>query len=348
MTKTTASGKKPATNDQRPATSNRSCGNFTALTPDVIVSAVEKATGRTLAGFTHPLNSYINRVYELQTADRERIIAKFYRPGRWTKKAILDEHDFVMECEGEEIPVVAPSKLKDGKTVGEVDGIFFAVYPKRHGRIWEQTCEDDWKRLGRVIARAHIVGSRKEAKHRMQLHPEETTAVDIDQLIDGGHVPQRYRESFSSVTSQLMELILPLFDDFEYIRVHGDCHSKNILHRPDEGLLLIDFDDMLMGPPVQDMWMLLPGHVLDSQIELDLMIKGYNEFREFDDRSKVLIEPLRAMRMLYFLDWISRQKEDPCFSANFPNWSNDSFWSDHVKELNQQFQNIKEYIAQVN
>ena len=145
-----------------------------------------------------------------------------------------------------------------------------------------------------------------------------------------------------------MELILPLFDDFEYIRIHGDCHSKNILHRPDEGLLLIDFDDMLMGPPVQDMWMLLPGHVLDSQIELDLMIKGYNEFREFDDRSKVLIEPLRAMRMLYFLDWISRQKEDPCFNANFPNWSNDSFWSDHVRELNQQFQNIKEYIAQVN
>ncbi len=323
-------------------TKTGACGNFTALTPDIIVPEVEKALGRHLLGFTHPLNSYINRVYELMAADRERLIVKFYRPGRWSDKAILDEHDFVMECAKDEIPVVAPLPLKNKKTVANVKGIFFAVYPKRLGRVWEQTSDDDWKRLGRVVARAHVVGSRKPANHRLRMHPDETTESDITQLVDGGHVPEKYRKHFADISSQLLEMILPVFDDTEYIRIHGDCHAKNILHRPDEGLLLIDFDDMVMGPPVQDLWMLLPGHVLDSQRELELMIKGYKEFRDFDEDSTRLIEPLRAMRMLYFLDWISRQREDPNFAVNFPNWSNDSFWADQIRELNQQFMNIKQ------
>ncbi|OGV43505.1 MAG: hypothetical protein A2X48_02350 [Lentisphaerae bacterium GWF2_49_21] len=311
------------------------------MTPDVIVPEVEKALGRHLLGYTHPMNSYINRVYELMADDRERIIVKFYRPGRWSKKAIQDEHDFVMECAHDEIPVVAPFILKNKTTVGETDGIFFAVYPKRLGRIWEQTSDDDWKRLGRVVARAHVVGSRKPAKHRLKLHPRETTKSDISQLVDGGQIPPRYQKPFEDVCSQLLDLILPMFDDTEYIRIHGDCHAKNILHRPDEGLLLIDFDDMVMGPPVHDLWMLLPGHMLESGRELDLMIKGYREFRDFEEDSIELIEPLRAMRMLYFLDWISRQREDPCFPANFPNWGTDSFWADQLRELNQQYLNIK-------
>lgn len=332
---------KKNTSKKKSTASPKTCGDFTVLTPDVIVPKVEKALGRPLLGFTHPLNSYINRVYELMAADRERIIVKFYRPGRWPKEAIQDEHDFVIECEHDEIPVVAPVLLKNKTTVGEVDGVFFAVYPKRLGRIWEQTCDDDWKRLGRVVARAHVVGSRKVAKHRLQLHPEETTQSDIAQLIDGGTIPPRYQKPFEDICSQLLEEIMPMFDDAEYIRIHGDCHAKNILHRPDEGLLLIDFDDMVMGPPVQDLWMLLPGHVMDSGRELDLMIKGYREFRDFEEQSVELIEPLRAMRMLYFLDWISRQREDPCFATNFPNWTSDSFWADQLRELNEQYLNIR-------
>ncbi len=338
MKKKTAKTKKDVA--CKPESNAQACGNFSALTPDIIVPVVEKALGRPLLGFTHPLNSYINRVYELMAADRERIIVKFYRPGRWSKQALQDEHDFVIDCSKDEIPVVAPLPLKNGKTVGEAEGIFFAVYPKRLGRVWEQTCEDDWKRLGRVVARAHVVGSRRAAKHRLQLHPEETTASDIAQLLDGGHIPSRYQKPFADISSQLLDHIMPMFDDAEYIRIHGDCHSKNILHRPDEGLLLIDFDDMVMGPPVQDLWMLLPGHVLESGAELELMIKGYREFRDFEESSIRLIEPLRSMRMLYFLDWISRQRQDPNFNVNFPNWSNDSFWADQVRELNQQFVNV--------
>ena len=320
-------------------------GDFTGLTPDIIVSGVEDATGIALAGFTHPLNSYINRVYELQTSQRERIIAKFYRPGRWSKNAILDEHDFVIECDKQEIPVVAPMKLKDGSTIGEIEGIFFAVYPKRLGRIWEPNSDDDWKRLGRVIARTHLAGSIKMSKHRLRLHPAKTTATDISQLIESGHVPSRYDKSFSEVSNGILKFILPLFKDCESIRIHGDCHSRNILHRPDEGLLLIDFDDMINGPPVQDMWMLLPpGRASESEIELGLMLKGYCEFRDFDRKSTILIEPLRAMRMLYFLDWISRQKNDPSFNVNFPDWSKESFWAVQTKELDQQFMIIKEEV----
>lgn len=319
----------------------KACGNFTGLTPDVIVTEVEQALGRKLLGYTHPLNSYINRVYEVMTADGERVIVKFYRPGRWSKEAIQDEHDFVIECEKDEIPVVAPFVLQSNTTVGDADGVFFAVYPKRMGRIWEQTCDDDWKRLGRVVARAHVVGSRRTAKYRLHLHPCETTEADIGQLLDGGHIPPRYSRYFEDIASSLLDLIIPLFDGREHIRIHGDCHSKNILHRPGEGLLLIDFDDMVTGPPIHDLWMLLPGRASDSGHELELMLKGYREFRDFDEDSIELIEPLRGMRMLYFLDWISRQREDPSFTTNFPQWCNDSFWAEQNRELSQQLNNIK-------
>lgn len=318
-------------------------GDFTGLTPDIIVSGVEDATGTPLAGFAHPLNSYINRVYELQTMERERIIAKFYRPGRWTKNAILDEHDFVLECVKEEIPVVAPVELKNGSTIGEIEGIFFAVYPKKLGRIWEPNSDDDWKRLGRVIARTHLAGGIKVSKHRLRLHPAETTATDISQIIECGHIPNRYLKSFSDIANSILKFIIPLFNDCEFIRIHGDCHPRNILHRPDEGLILIDFDDMINGTPVQDMWMLLPpGRASESENELELMLRGYCEFRDFDKKSPILIEPLRAMRMLYFLDWIGRQKNDSSFKINFPDWSNESFWATQTKELDNQFRIIKE------
>ena len=319
---------------------SQSVGDFTGLTPDIIVSVIEDATGMELLGFTHPLNSYINRVYELQTSAADRIIAKFYRPGRWSKSAILDEHSFVFECENEEIPVVAPLVLKSGTSLGEANGIFFAVYPRRHGRIWEQNCDEDWMRLGMVVARAHLVGAEKDAENRVCLHPGETTIQNVEQLIDGEHVHPSFRKSFEEISARLMDSIFPLFDGCEYIRIHGDCHSKNILHRPGEGLLLIDFDDMVMGPPVQDLWMLLPGNVSESQNELGLILKGYREFRDFDKKSIVLIEPLRAMRMLYFLDWISRQKNDSSFNHNFPNWTNASFWSEEVRELHIQLEKI--------
>lgn len=312
--------------------------NFNALTPDVILDAVEAALGVQLSSLTHPLNSYINRVYELAARDGTRLIAKFYRPGRWRRAAVMDEHRFVLECVEEEIPVVAPMPLLDGSTIGEAAGILFAVYPKRRGRELEPCSEDDWRRLGRLVARLHLVGCRRAAPARLRLHPATTTAADIRTLQEGGFVPRQSLALFQEVTGALMKRMLPLFADVALLRIHGDCHRGNLLDRPDEGLVIIDFDDMAVGPAIQDLWMLLPDYAEHVRHELNLIAEGYEDFREFDWGSLKLIEPLRAMRMLYYLAWCSQQTTDPTFQQRFPDWGNDAFWRREISALQQQLE----------
>ncbi len=316
-------------------------GDFTALTPDVLLDAVEAASGMALAGFAHPLNSYINRVYELQTLTGERVIAKFYRPGRWSRQAVEDEHTFVLECAAEEIPVIAPLPLQDGSTLGEAEGILFAVYPKRWGREFEATCDEDWRRLGRVLGRVHMIGARNAPVDRVTMHPRHSTASDVAHLHENGVVAARYSREFNDLTDEILAAVDLAFTDVELIRIHGDCHVGNILERPDEGLMLIDFDDMVTGPPVQDLWMLLPDSAETCRRELRLILEGYTVFHGFDHQSLRLIEALRVMRMLYFLAWLSRQVDDPNFESNFPQWHTDSFWRKEMGDLRQQLQRVQ-------
>jgi Ser/Thr protein kinase RdoA (MazF antagonist) len=311
------------------------CEDFTALTPEVMLEAVEGACGTRLLGFAQPHHSYINRVYELQTVSGERLIAKFYRPGRWTRPALLDEHEFLLECAAEEIPVVAPLAF-GGTTLGEAAGIFFAVFPKRWGRAFEATCEEDWRRLGRILSRLHVVGRRHAAAQRVVMHPAHSTTADVAQLRAADVVAPRQRPEFFSLAEEILALILPRFAEVPLQRIHGDCHRQNILERPGEGLMLIDFDDMVMGPVVQDLWMLLPDQVERSRREIGLILEGYETFQEFDDRNLALIEPLRAMRMLYFLAWCSRQAHDPNFTVKFPDWATDAYWRQQGSDLRQQ------------
>ncbi len=320
------------------------CADFSGLTPDVLIDGVEQASGIPLVGFAHPLNSYINRVYELQAVDRTRIIAKFYRPGRWSAAAVQDEHDFVSECADDEIPVVAPMRLPDGSTIGDVDGFRFAVYPKRRGREFEALTDEHWRRLGRIIGRMHVVGMRKQASNRITMHPEHSTKNDIQHLLQGQLVTAKYRREFEEVTSEIMTVISPVFADAKLIRIHGDCHQGNILERPEEGLIMIDFDDMVMGPAVQDLWMLLPDHANRSRREMNLILEGYELFQDFDDYTLKMIEPLRAMRMLYFLAWCSKQSNDHDFTRRLPDWGGDAFWRRQVGDLQQQLQVIREHL----
>ena len=322
--------------------------DFQDLTPDILLTAVENALGLTMSGLAHPLASYINRVYETQAMDaaRTRFIAKFYRPGRWSRAAIEEEHHFVLECAADEIPVVAPLHLEPGGTVGEVDGILFAIYPKRLGRALEPLADEDWRRLGRVVARLHTVGGRKDAPNRVWLHPAHSTTQDIAQLRDGDFVALKHQREFAEVTRDVLEMITPLFADLESIRIHGDCHPGNLLERPQEGILVIDFDDMAMGPPIQDLWMLLPEHALKARREIDLILEGYEDFREFDYASLRLIEPLRIMRILYFMAWCSRQIDDPKFRHHFPHWGSEAFWQREVADLRRQQQIIREHLGQ--
>ncbi len=318
--------------------------DFENLVPDVMLDVVERATGRRMSGLTHPLPSYINRVYEIESNDGERLIAKFYRPGRWSEETLQDEHDFVCDCAAEEIPVVAPLVFPDGRTLHEDNGIFFAVFPKRSGRQFEANGPEDWLRVGHLMGRVHLVGARQDAPARTDLHPAESTEKHIEHLLDNSIVTPKHRDEFSSVANGILDLIVALFDDVEFIRIHGDCHSGNIMDRPGEGIMLIDFDDMMVGPPVQDLWMLLPDRADNCRQEFNQILRGYEEFRPFDDSTFRLIEPLRAMRIIYFLAWCSAQINDYRFRTLYPDWGSDAFWQREITDLAKQRNVIAEHL----
>lgn len=313
---------------------------FENFTPDCILDAVETAMDCQLTGLTSPLPSYINRVYELEDVSARRLIAKFYRPGRWERAALQDEHDFVRDCAGEEIPVVAPLVMADGSTIGEYDGILFSVFPKKSGREMELQSDEGWRRLGSLVGRIHLAGSRRPAEHRLQLHPQTTTVPEIQQLLDGHYMGADAVSRFKDVTSRIVDIALREFEGVELQRIHGDCHRANILERRDEGLMVIDFDDMVMGPRVQDLWLLLPNHANETRHEINLILDGYEQFMEFDDSTLRLVEILRAMRIIYFLAWCSTQIDDFKFKNNFPDWGSDQFWQREIADLEHQYHAI--------
>ena len=316
-------------------------GDFDILTPEVMVNAVETALDCPMTGLAVSMPSYINRVYEVQTAAGQRLIAKFYRPGRWSLDTLQDEHQFMLDCAAEEIPLVPPMHLANGGTIAESDGIFYAIFEKRSGREFDIRSEEDWKRLGNIVARMHLAGSQREAPNRLRLHPQTATAKEVDYLLNGGFVSETSKNEFGDVCREILDLISDLFDEKEYIRVHGDCHRGNLLDRPDEGIMVIDFDDMMTAPPVQDLWLLLPGHAQDCPMEIDLLLEGYEQFRDFDYSSIHLIEPLRAMRIIYFLSWCSRQIGDFKFEHHYPDWGSPAFWRRETTDLRNQLEIIK-------
>ncbi len=319
--------------------------DFSTLTPDRILDTVEAALQVRCTGVTRPLPSYINRVYTVELESGETLVAKFYRPGRWRREALLDEHAFVRACAEDEIPVIAPMTLADGNTLGDADGIAFALFPKRGGRPIEPADPGDtlWRRLGALLARIHRVGERAPAPARVLLHPLTSTTSDLDYLLDNGFLDVREAARLESFGGALLDIAVPLFAGVETIRLHGDCQHTNVLERPESGVFLIDFDDMMNGPPVQDVWMLLPGRLADTRAELALLLEGYETFRTFDRRSLRLVEPLRAMRMTYYLAWCARQTQDISFFQNHPDWGTHAFWAKELTELETQLAMILAY-----
>jgi Ser/Thr protein kinase RdoA (MazF antagonist) len=312
---------------------------FENLTPDRVLDAVEQSLGVRLTGLLAPLPSYINRVYELETAAGERLIAKFYRPGRWSRNALVDEHHFVLDCYEADIPVIPPLELRGGDTLGEAQAVFFAVFEKRSGRELNLGPEASWTRLGALLGRIHLAGSAAEAADRLRLHPLHSLRRDLDDLEPV--MPRRAAQALERIGQEITACCLEDFDRATAIRIHGDCHRGNILERPGEGLMVIDFDDMMTGPPVQDLWLLLPGHAQECRRELDALLRGYEMFFEFDDATLRLIEPLRAMRLIYFLAWCARQLRDPRFQHQFPEWGSEAFWTQELHDLEHQLGKIQ-------
>lgn len=307
--------------------------NFSELTPDTVIDLAERSLGERFASLCRPLNSYINRVYELQKDSGEGIIIKFYRPGRWEKTSLADEHEFLFELAEQEIPVIAPLRLADGDSIHEHRGMYYALFPKKLGRGVDELTDEQWEELGRLLARVHNVGAIHPPKNRITMSPEHSLLDNIQYILDSGTIAREFRKEYEETAIDVARLITPMFRGIDMIRIHGDCHQANIVHRPGESFYLIDFDDMAIGPAVQDFWMLLPDYGRKSLVEIDFFLEGYQTFREFDRRWLKLIEPLRAMRYIHYTAWCAAQIADGGFAKVAPGWGTPSYWRQEIKDL---------------
>jgi Ser/Thr protein kinase RdoA (MazF antagonist) len=314
---------------------------FHSLNPDTVITLVETALATRCTNLFRSLNSYINRVYELEGEDGSGLVAKFYRPGRWSQDALQDEHDFLLELAEEEIPVIAPLKFQNDTTLGSHENIYFAVFPKKSGRVYDEYTGDQWKELGRLLGRVHTVGARLRPKDRITMAPERSTRDQIDYILAGDFVPPDLTAQFTELSGTLIDEISPLFDGIETISIHGDCHFSNLIYRPDESFYVIDFDDMAVGPPVQDFWMLLPGYRSDSTAEIEHVLKGYELFRTFDRRTLRLIGPLRAMRYIHYMAWCAHQVAEDGSSRVAPEFGSRDYWQQEIRDLREQIERIR-------
>lgn len=316
--------------------------DFQQLGPDRVLNLVEKVLGVRCNNLFRTLNSYINRVFEIETVDKVRMVVKFYRPGRWSKEALLDEHRFLLDLAGQEIPVIAPLVFPNGETIAESDNLFFSVFPKVGGRSVDEFNDEEWLQLGRLLGRVHKVGETAKAEHRITMVPHRSTQEQLAYLLRSPCVPDEMKPPLEEAVVAIIADIQPLFSEMESIRIHGDCHFSNVIKRPGESFYLIDFDDMAMGPPVQDIWMLLPGEVDESFVELDLFLEGYETFRPFDRRSLRLIEPLRAMRFIHYMAWCAHQVEGDGLTRAIDGFGSGEYWRSEIADLIDQRERIAE------
>jgi Ser/Thr protein kinase RdoA (MazF antagonist) len=321
---------------------------FDPLSPQAVVQAVESFAGLRLDGSLVPYNSYINRVYGLRDEDGRGWVAKFYRPGRWDEETLLEEHAFLLDAAAADLPVARPRADADGQTLGELllpsangeTGFFFSLFEKKGGRSFDAEGNDDWLRLGRLLGRLHAVGRQSRFEHRPVFTPEATLEPQIDELLDSGAVHPDLEIEFEDLLIPAAEALRGLFPS-DLQRIHGDVHRGNILDRPGEGLLLMDFDDCVWGPPVQDLWLLLPGHREESRKEVGLLTEGYGEFSPPEALTWSAVEALRLMRMVHFLAWCGRQRDDRGFDRAFPGWGTKAFWTVELESLREQIERVR-------
>ena len=315
---------------------------YDVLTPDVLLDALEamgfRTDGRLLA-----LNSYENRVYQVGIEDDLPVIAKFYRPGRWSDAAIQEELDFSFELAAQEIPVVAPYRLSDGRALHEHGGFRFTVCPRRGGHWPELGQRPEREQMGRFLGRLHAVGRVRPFRERPRLDVASFGTTPRQFVLDGSLLPDYVREAYATLTTDLLATIQARFEACEphYQRLHGDCHPGNILWR-DEGPHFVDLDDCRMGPMVQDLWMLLSGTRDEMQGQLTDLLRGYEEFSEFDFAQLSLIEPLRTLRIIHYAAWLARRADDPAFQQAFPWFYTPRYWEDHILALREQAAALEE------
>ena len=327
-----------ASNDQHP---------YARLTPDQVLDALASVglygDGRLMA-----LSSYENRVYQATLEDGERVVAKFYRPGRWSEAQILEEHAFAAELMAAEVPAVGPLVL-NGPTLHQHDGFAFSVSPWRGGRQPELDDFEVLEWIGRFLARLHTVGEQHDFAHRPTLDVASMGRAPMQWLLAHGQLPPHILSRWQPVCEAAITMAAQALEHHpsRRIRLHGDCHPGNILWTPVDddghgGPHFVDLDDARMGPAVQDLWMLQSGDRSQRTQQLSALLEGYEQFRSFDRRELALIEPLRTLRLIHYSAWLARRWQDPVFPVNFPWFGSSDYWRGQVDMLHEQIEAMGE------
>lgn len=311
--------------------------NFFNLSPHLVLDCVERHGFKT-TGELQQLNSYENRVFDIRLEDGNSLIAKFYRPHRWNEKTLLDEHQFEIELKSEGLAVAAPVLLKNGSTLDIIDGIYFTLFEKVRGRMLQEILPQDFLKIGRWVARLHNIGEAQVAKNRAVFGPTGDHKWDL--------LEKMYPEVSPEIRDAYFDLVEDIFQNLDQklkatknIRLHGDLHRGNILESP-EGFVVVDFDDFLNGPSIQDLWMLLPDEQFLETTEFKMLQQGYSELRAFPHHEIELIPYLRAYRIVTYSGWILQRWNDPSFPKLFPDFGTYSYWVeqfDHLKKFSQSF-----------
>ncbi|MBN2715771.1 MAG: serine/threonine protein kinase [Deltaproteobacteria bacterium] len=314
---------------------------FNELTPEKVIHSVESA-GHEPTGRVAILNSYENRVYRIELENGDSLVGKYYRPGRWSNETILEEHAFLKELAAEEIPTAVPLTLQNGSTIDEINGIRFSLFPRVIGRSPQEMDDEALKRTGRLIARIHNVGERQKALHRLELTPATYGKKNLEYLLENNHIPVEAAKHYELTVLGLLERIDAMFTHAPLQRIHGDCHFGNLIETRD-GFSFLDFDDMVMGPVVQDIWMLVPSIDAHGMKQREVLLEAYREFRAFDDFQLRLIEPLRALRFIHYSTWIARRFDDPTFQRMFSYFGTLQYWQNEINDLREQIARIDNF-----
>jgi Ser/Thr protein kinase RdoA (MazF antagonist) len=322
---------------------------YEILTPDVVMDALASVglygDGRLMA-----LSSYENRVYQAHLEDPFEgtgvVVAKFYRPGRWSEAQILEEHAFSAELQLAEVPAVAPL-APAGRSLHQFEGFFFSVSPRRGGRAPELDDGEVLEWIGRYLARLHTVG----AKHPFGVRP----ALDVasfgeeprEWLLSHDAIPLDVQHEWDRACLDALTHIRAALAEaaqagVRHLRLHGDCHPGNILWTPGAGPHFVDLDDARTGPAVQDLWMLVSGERAQRQRQLGALLDGYEQLRDFDRNELALIEPLRTLRLIHYSAWLARRWDDPAFPIAFPWFGSSDYWRGQVQMLEEQIEQMAE------
>jgi len=310
---------------------------FSELGPNQVLDAVE-GVGYRCDGVLLALNSYENRVYRVGIDDQPALVAKFYRPQRWSDAAIIEEHQFCAELAELELPVVAPLTDGDGNSLFRHGNYRFALYLNRPGRAPDLEDADSLEQLGRLIGRLHNVGAVRPFEHRPTLSIDGLGQQSRDWLLQQGFIPANVVPAYESVSAQLLEQVQQAFERAgspQSVRLHGDCHPGNVLWVGDSAWF-VDLDDARMGPALQDLWMFITGDRNEMTARLADLLDGYTRFRDFDPRELQMLEALRSLRMMHYAAWLARRWQDPAFPQAFPWFNSERYWGEHVLALREQ------------